>query len=83
MFADASYNNLPNGSSQGGHIVFLSDKSNSSCAVSWNSRRIKRVARSTLAAESLAFSEGCDKAYLILELAKEANIINVNTKIST
>ena len=66
MFADASYNNLPNGSSQGEHIVFLSDKSNNSCVVTWNSRSIKRVARSTLAAESLAFSEGCDTAYLIL-----------------
>ena len=40
---------------------------------------MKRVARSMLTAESLAF---CDTAYLILESAKEANIINVNAKIS-
>ena len=45
-------------------------------------QRESKVARSTLAAESLAFSECCDMAYLILELAKEANIVNVNTKIS-
>ena len=41
MFADASYNNLPNGSSQGEHLVFLPYKSNNSCAVAWNSKRIK------------------------------------------
>ena len=32
MFADASYNKLPNSGSQGGNIVFLSDKTNKSCA---------------------------------------------------
>ena len=82
MFADANYNNLPNDGSQGGHIIFLSDKTKNSCGVAWNWQRIKRVARFTLAAESLAFSEGFGMVCLISELAKEANIINVNTKIS-
>ena len=82
MFADANYNNLPNDGSQGGHIIFLSDKTKNSSGVAWNSQRIKRVARFTLAAESRAFSEGFGMVCLISELVKEANIINVNTKIS-
>ena len=80
MFVDTSYNKLPNDGSQGGNIVFLSNKTNNFCAVAWSSRRVKRDARSTLAAESLAFSGTCETAYLIPELAKEPNIINVNTK---
>lgn len=31
MFSDASFNNLPDGYSQGGHIVFIVDKFNMSC----------------------------------------------------
>ena len=80
MFVDTSYNKLPNDGSQGGNIVFLSNKTNNFCAVAWSSRRVKRDARSTLAAESLAFSGTCETAYMIPELAKEPNIINVNTK---
>ena len=55
MFADASNNNLPNGSSQGGCIVFLSDKSNNSCAVAWKSQRFIRAARSTWKKNHLPF----------------------------
>lgn len=80
MFVDASYNKLPNSGSQGGNIVFLSDKTNNLCALACSSRRVKRVARSTLAAESLAFSGTCETAYVISELPKEPNIINVNAK---
>ena len=65
MFVDVSYNKLPNSGSQGGNIVFLSVKTNNLCALACSSRRVKRVARSTLAAESLAFSGTCEKAYVI------------------
>ena len=51
-------------------IVFLSDKNNNSCEVARNSWRIKGVSRSTLAAESLAFLQSCDTAYLILDIVR-------------
>jgi len=76
VFSDASFNNLPNGGSQGGHIVFLTDKNNNSAPIAWNSSRIKRVAKSTLAAETLALSQGCDNAIYISQLAAEAKLIN-------
>ena len=70
-FSDSSFNNLPNGNSQGAHIVFLADDNNSSCPVSWTSNKVKRVVKSTLAAETLAFSEGADNAYFIRNLLQE------------
>ena len=58
VFTDASFNNLPNGGSQGGQITFITDNENNSCPVHWNSSRLKRVARSTIATETLSLSTG-------------------------
>ena len=46
-YTDASFNNLPNGGSQGGQIVFIGDDKNNICPIAWNSSKIKRVVRST------------------------------------
>lgn len=78
-FTDASWNNLPNGGSQGGQIIFLKDANNSVSPIIWNSNRIKRVARSTLAAESLSLLEGCDSAFYISQLV--TSILKPNEKI--
>ena len=56
-FSDASYNNLRNGGSQGGHLIFLVDRYNNSCPLEWKSNRLKRVVRSALAAETLACAD--------------------------
>lgn len=68
LFSDASFNNLPDGGSQGGHILFLCDKYRNSLPIAWSSTRTKRVTRSTLAAETLALTDGCDTAYFIANL---------------
>lgn len=60
-YCDASFHNLPDGGSQGGMVTLLSD-SQSCCPVSWYSKRTKRVAKSALAAETLAVGEGSDHA---------------------
>ena len=39
--------------------------------LSWNSSRIKRVVRSTLAAETIALMDGCDAAFLVANLIGE------------
>ena len=70
VFADASFNNLPNGGSQGGHIIFICDKNNNSCPLSWSSTKIKRVVRSTLAAEAIALNNACDNAMYLSNLVK-------------
>ena len=83
MFADASFNNLPDGSSQGGYIVLLADKNNRCCPISWKSNKVRRVARSTLAAETLAFTDGCDAAHFVNQLAQEARLVPRSSPILT
>ena len=73
VFTDASWNNLPNGGSQGGQIVLLCDQMNLSSPICWNSSKLKRVARSTLAAESLSLPEGCDSAFFVAKLISFIN----------
>ena len=60
--ADITFNKLPNGGSQRGHIIFLIDFHNKCCPLIWNPSKVKRVVRSTLAAETLALNEGCETA---------------------
>ena len=67
-YSDASFNNLPNGGSQGGHIIFLNDRFGNCCPVSWGSGRIKRVVRSTLAAETLALADSISTANYVQQL---------------
>jgi len=38
-YSDASYANLPDGSSQGGYVVFLADKSERVSPITWTSRK--------------------------------------------
>ena len=70
-YADSSFNNLDDGGSQGGQVVFLKDKFDRSCPISWRSTRVRIVARSTLAAESLAFAYAINTASFVQHLAAE------------
>ena len=66
MFSDASFQNLPDGGSQGGHIIFLADEKLSRCHIlSWSSKKVRRVVKSTLAAKTLALQDGLDDAFFI------------------
>ena len=60
LFTDASFTNLPNGGSQASQIIFLRDDKSNKCPLYWSSSKIKKVVRSTIAAETLSFSEECD-----------------------
>ena len=40
-YTDASFNNLPNGGSQGGQIVFLTSNGKKCYPLAWNSNRVK------------------------------------------
>ena len=63
LFADASYANLNSGTgSCGGFVVFLVGKENRVCPLSWRSSKIKRVCRSTAAAEGMSLSQGLEEA---------------------
>ena len=80
-FTDASFNNHDDGGSQGGHIIFLTDMHHNSCPIAWRSNRVRRVARSTLAAETLAFADGMDTAQYVSQLADETQMLSQSSKI--
>ena len=71
VFADASFNNLGNGLSQGGHTVLIADSKGNCSPISWCSNRLRRVVRSTLAAETLSFPDGADSAFYTSRMMKD------------
>ena len=71
VYSDASFANLRDGASQGGNIIFLRDDLGNSAPLSWSSKRIKRVVRSTLGAETLSAVDALDSAYLVTQILKE------------
>jgi len=49
IFSDSSLGNLPDGGTQGGHFIVLIGKNGRISPITWQSKRIRRVVRSTLA----------------------------------
>ena len=66
VFCDAAFANLKDGSSQCGFIILIVSKTGKCCTLSWQSRKIKRVCKSTLAAESWAMIEAIETCELIV-----------------
>ena len=72
VFSDASHANLVDGvSNMGAHVVFLVDKDRNMCPLGWSGNKIKRVVRSTLAAETLSMVEATEHALYLRETLKE------------
>ena len=81
VYADASLGNLPDGGSQGGYIILMVDSDGLCSPIEWQSTRIRRVVRSTLAAETLAMADALDAAILIEGMWKEMAGPNCNVSI--
>ena len=76
-FTEASFNNNVDSSTQGGYLVFLVDKNTmESALIAWQSRKLKRVARSTSMAETFACIEGIDYSLLCAKIL--GDLINVD-----
>lgn len=71
VFSDASFGNLSDGGTQGGHLIVLMGEIGNFSPLSWQSKRVKRVVRSTLAGETLAMSDGIDNAMFLAALFSE------------
>ena len=69
-YADASYGNLSDGGSQGGNYVELVSGLNSA-PIEWQSKRLIRTPKSTLAAETIAMVEGVESAFLTSKILSE------------
>lgn len=71
VFTDAAYGNLSDGvSSTAGYVVFAIGKGHA-CPLSWKSNKIKRVVRSTLAAEVLGCLEGLEDCLYLKAVIRE------------
>ena len=68
VFTDRSLANLCGSGSVGAHLCLLSNNKRSVCARSWSASKIKRVVRSTLAAEMLALKEEIEEALYLKTL---------------
>ena len=72
VFADAALANMSDGvSSAGGHVIFLAGLGNKCAVIAWSCAKIKRVVRSTLAAEMLSLSEALDHAIYLRHVLRE------------
>ena len=73
---DASLNNLPNGKSQSGLLIFLQDDSGNKCPILWKSKRLQRVVTSTLAAETQALVYGAETLVYLAALLKQLKMLD-------
>ena len=70
VYTDAAHANLNGVGSVGAHLVFLTNMSDA-CTISWSSTNVKRVVRSTIAAEALSLQEGLEDAIHLKTLITE------------
>ena len=68
VYADASFGNLKDGGSQGTYLVFLLDESDICNLITWQSKWLKPIPRSSLEAETIALLDGIDAGVYIVQL---------------
>lgn len=71
IFSDSSLGNLPDGGTQGGHFIALFGDTGLFSPITWQSKRIRRVVRSTLAGETLAMADAVDNGIFVASLYTE------------
>ena len=72
VFTDASLGNINEGlGSTGAYIVWMMDKTGNCCPIAWNAHKIKRVVRSTLAAEMLSLEESLEAGFYYRQMLEE------------
>ena len=76
-YSDASYANLPDGGSQGGYIVFLADKLGQLSPITWTSKKLRRVCRSTITAETMAVLDTIDTCAWLASMFREVLDVEV------
>ena len=67
--------------STGAYIVWLMDNTGQCCSAVWNAHKIKRVVRSTLAAETLSLEEGLEASFYYREMLE--NILGLEPRTIT
>ncbi|CAC5360729.1 unnamed protein product [Mytilus coruscus] len=57
--------------STGAHIVWIKDRIGKCCPISWQANKIKRVVRSTIAAEALSLQDGLETALYFQKIIED------------
>ena len=76
-YSDASFGNLPGGGSQGGFVIFLADSNGKKCPLTWQSKKVRRVVKSTLAAETLSLLDAAEAGIYMANLIGE--VLNLDS----
>ena len=77
VFSDASHANLPDGfSSAGSFVIFLVGQDGRSCPLSWQSKKIQRVVKSTIPKATLAMVKATDMSFYLAFILKEILLHN-------
>ena len=78
IYADAAHENLANGASQESYLIFVVAKNLTSILLNWQLKRIQKVVRSSLAAETLALSHVVDSGVYLKNVLSELLFNNTN-----
>ena len=78
----ASFGNLKDGGSQGSYLIFLVSTDYHCNLLSWQSKRLKRIPRSSLAAETIAALEHINVVIYIREVFYELTTLFTDNKIT-
>ena len=70
LYSDASLNNLDKGGSQGGYLIFIAGNNQLASLITWSSKRLKRVVRSTIESETMALAEGLEHCLYLVRILK-------------
>ena len=62
---------MEDASSQGGFIVFLEGKNGRRAPITWSSRKLRRVARSTSSAETMSLLDGLGYGFMLKTVLRE------------
>ena len=69
---------MPEGKSKGVYIVLFVGENRNAVPLSWRSRKVKQVVKSTLSAETLALDEFAIQSFYLKQLL--ANIMDLSAK---
>jgi transposase InsO family protein len=81
IYTDASLGNLKDGGSQGAQMACLYGEEGMINPLWWSSKKIRRVARSTIAAETMALADGIDMGIFLATLYAEITKGEANPKL--
>ena len=65
VFCDASHSSKSKEISQGGHVIFIADSLGNANILRWQSKKISRICKSTIAAETISLLEAVETAYFL------------------